>query len=340
MVSQNTANKAQVVATAAGVVGVIMAGVFGWLSLKSPGLEVSGLDELRSDIATNNKALQRSLQEGNSEIIQDPLAQLATYGYPLGNFESGETLFLRARSDGSVNVMLTALDANIILSPNILREHTYPPQVLQALATYDNWSNGKTLCQLVDRNVFSLRDLESQVPKNFEKIQSTCPEEFDRALAGQDIRKAEKQLLAEQKRQEAALQEVVRQQEINRRKEILEQVTSACLAYYAGPAWDAGVRQALIKFILTNGQRWDGLPDFEIPPAQADVVGRRGVSGHHTDWLLPYTAANFGVRDDQLQMLKPPTSESRYKTVSEALTRQLKGRGEQSCSGLKIIVPE
>jgi hypothetical protein len=285
------------------------------------------------------------LGEGGGSV--DPMSQLASWGYPLGMFESGQALFLRALQDQRSEVAAMALRANVSLSSELLLSHTFPRELLPLLMAHRNWDNGRDVCRLVSERSVSPYELERRAPENYRNLQAECPpevsaierlEEEERAAADEAARRQEalereqNRIAAEQRAREAA----ERQRVIDDQQAALERNRVACLAYYASPLFLRNVRETLVRFILNNGEYWHGMPDYSVPDADADLIFMRNEYIQNVDWLLGYTAANFGVLNNQLAMRRPSTPESRFQTVDEAIAGNLRDYGELRCNQLRI----
>lgn len=310
--------------------------------------------DLRNDLAEDSAALLDTVEGGKREISEDPIIQLANYGYPLSRFNSGQELFLRAKSDGARNVMLTALQANVRLSPEILTEHRFPAPIWPALASHKNWADMQSLCEVIKARAINLRQLETKMPENFVHIQQLCADATsavlrleDREQQASDIRAAEIEAVASARRQEQAREDeevrkererlaAQRSQERAIRTDSLNRTKAACRQYYESSEWERLVKQTLIRFILENGEYWNGLPDFKVPEGESGYVYLDDDYIQNVDWLLGYTRANFGVLNGELVMAKPPTSKSRFRTVPEAIAGNLRNYGELKCQQLVI----
>ena len=293
-----------------------------------------------------------ALVDGGAENHQadgratDPMTQLANWGYPLGMFESGEALFLKAMQDQRKEVMAMALRANVALSPELLLRDNFPDDLVPLLVAHRNWGDGKDVCRLVSDRDVSPYELQRMAPRTYLGVRAACQsdvnrieslEHEERVAAAEAARKQEERereqarLAAEQRAREAA----ERQRVLDAQQSALDRNRMACLAYYSSPLFLANVKATLIRFILDNGQYWNGLPDYRVPDADAGFIVMGNGYIQNVDWLLGYTAANFGVLNNELRMRRQPTPDSRFQTVDEAIVGNLRNYGELKCAQLR-----
>lgn len=278
-------------------------------------------------------------QGSKREVSDDPATQLANWGYPLGQFESGEALFLRAHSEGQVEVMLTVLETNISLSPQILLNREMPEAVWQALERHQNWREGQDLCQAIASGGDLAFELEEGRSGNLNRVRTACPVELalaarterslrEQAQAQRDAAEAEtrRRLQEEQRLRDKA--EAEREALRNKRQRLAEEALADCRRYYEGPFLNE-MTVALVRYIDTNGQRWDP-PEYRLPERySADVKLKDDLRRPNYEHFLSYTNNRFIAHRNGTLVLGRDTD--RFENINDVIGWAMKGIVENEC---------
>ena len=264
--------------------------------------------------ATEN--LLGATSQGKREVSQDPVTQLANWGYPMGQFESSEALFVRVLIDGNTNVIRTALDANVRISPNLLLDYHMPDEVLPDLAKHQNW-RGNDLCTSAENSKLDLVQLEIKKPKNLVFLEEYCPDAVQAIALYENQRKTE--IAEEAKRAEElrlARIKLEREMQVERERELekerraakkaIKSIVNDCLNHYNSQAYRREVEAALVEYIETGFSVWEpaNIRDYRFPPLPSGIyVKDWDISSYASpfSWLRSYAqGGHLVVRNGKL----------------------------------------
>ncbi|WP_143152776.1 hypothetical protein [Marivita hallyeonensis] len=273
----------------------------------------------QSTLAATENLSEATLQ-GKREVSQDPVTQLANWGYQMGQFESSEALFVRVLVDGNPSVIRTALNANVTISPTLFLDYQMPEEVYPDLAAHQNW-RGNDLCTSTEILKLDLVQLEKKHPKNFEFLEKYCSDAVHAIALYEKQRKRE--IEEEKKRaEEFRLAQIKLEREMQEKRErelkkerraaekAIKPIIDDCLKYYNSQPYRREVEAALVAYIETGFSVWEpkDIKDYRFPSLPSGIyVKEWDISSYASpfSWLRSYAqGGHLVVRDGKLSFGK------------------------------------